>query len=259
MQELPGIRRLLLRASRAAAIMLRKNFLHIKRVREKGPGNIVTNVDEEIEQKLCSMIAKAFPQHSIVGEEGTERAGESAWRWVVDPIDGTTNYARGVPFFNCSLAVARENEVVLGTVVNPITDELFFAERGRGAFLNGRKISVSGVRQISKAYIAYCDGHSKEEKAQMIGPANRFKLVAADSRKFGSAALELAYVACGRFDALVAFATKIWDSAAGSLLVREAGGRATGVGGENWNLASKGIIACNRWIYDDVRRILLEG
>ncbi|MEM3030630.1 MAG: inositol monophosphatase family protein [Candidatus Micrarchaeia archaeon] len=259
MQELPRIRRLLLRASHAAAIMLRKNFLRVKRVREKAPGSIVTNVDEEIEEKLRSLIAKAFPEHGIMGEEGTEKAGESAWKWVIDPIDGTTNYARGVPFFNCSIGVARENEAVLGAVVNPITDELFFAEKGRGAFLNGKKISVSSVRQISKAYIAYCDGHSKEEKAQMIGPANRFKLAAVDARKFGSAALELSYVACGRFDALVAFATKTWDSAAGSLLVQEAGGRATGIGGEEWNLESDGIIACNRWIYDDVRRILLEG
>jgi len=259
MGELRKIKVVLMRAARLAGLVLKRNFLRVKRVREKEPGSIVTNVDEEVEEKLRGVIGRAFPNHGIIGEEGAEKIGESEWKWVIDPIDGTTNYARGVPFFNCSIGVAHGDVVALGAVVSPMTGEMFFAEREKGAFLNGRRISVSGVREISKAYIAYCDGHTKEDKREMIAPANRFKLAALDARKFGSAALEMAYVACGRFDAIVAFATKAWDSAAGSLLVKEAGGRATGVDGEEWGLRSRGVIASNRWIYEDVRRILLEG
>lgn len=259
MEDLPKIRKVLLGAARAAGGVLKKNFHRVKRVREKAPGSIVTNVDEEVEGKVSGIIQKAFPGHGILGEEGTEKLGKDEWKWVIDPVDGTTNYARGVPFFNCSIGVANGDEVLLGVVASPLTGELFFAERGKGAFLNGKKIRVSEAKSISKAFVSYCDGHTLEEKRKMLEPAKRFKLKALDARKFGSAALELAYVAAGRFDALVAFATQPWDSAAGSLLVEEAGGRATGIDGEAWNLKSKGMIACNRWIYGDVRRILLEG
>ncbi|MCX7426121.1 MAG: inositol monophosphatase family protein [Planctomycetia bacterium] len=201
-------------------------------VREKGPADLVTDADFASQEVVARTVLDAFPDHAVLGEEemaGSRRARTgAAYRWIVDPLDGTTNFVHGVPHFSVSLALQHADTLLAGAVFNPVADELFTATHGGGAFLNGRPIHVSTVSSASDALaaIGLPPGVSEDspDLRALLRALPRFQSM----RRTGSAALNLAYVACGRFDAAWSFSTRIWDMAAGVLLVQEAGGEVSG-------------------------------
>jgi len=225
---------------------------------EKSKGNLVTEVDLKSEEKIKSIIQKNFPEHGILGEESGFQNTDSEYLWVIDPLDGTTNYSMKNPFFNVSVSLAKNNNIVLACTYVPVTNELFFAEKGEGAFLNEKPIRVSKEADISKLNIAFCNGGLKEDKIEIAKIFAKLKLIARDFDRLKSGALELAFVASGRLGGYLANNNKAWDSAAGSLLVKEAGGKVTDFEGNPWNVESKDILATNKKIHQEILDIVKE-
>ena len=251
------MKKTLIEASEKAGEILLENFHKVKSVRVKGRGDIVTNVDLQTEKTVKQIIQDAFPDHGFLGEEFGESKGNSEFVWIVDPLDGTTNYSRGIPLFNTSIAVARKGEVFMGAVNCPVTQELFFAEKGNGATLNGKKIKVSEVDKVEDSFLSFCDGHTLESKKAALDYFMKLKLEAIDVRKLGSAALELSLLACGRLDGFFSLGTKAWDVAAGTLIIQEAGGKVTDFEGKQFSLdKSSGVVASNKRIHAELLKIL---
>lgn len=220
------------------------------RVELKGVADFVTEADLESQRVLEGRLLRAFPRHGFVGEEGPhdrrETAGPSA-RFVVDPLDGTTNFLHGVPHFAVAVALEREGQVVAGVVLDPAKDEMFVAERGRGAWLGRQRLRVAGDRDLSRALVATGVPHANARRIHasylaMLAPMMR---ESAGIRRFSGAALDLAYVAAGRFAVFFELGLKRWDIAAGSLLVQEAGGRVTELDGGDDYLSSGDVLATN--------------
>jgi myo-inositol-1(or 4)-monophosphatase len=242
-------------AREAGALLLR--YLHRPlEIREKElRADIVTDADRASERLIIERLSRAYPSAAILSEESGERAGWSLdQRWIVDPLDGTTNFAHGYPLFCISIAYEERGELVAGVVYAPAMQELFVAQRGGGARLNDREIAVSEIAELAGAMI--CTGFlpSKYERnARQFGAiSNRAQAV----RRDGAAALDLAYVACGRFDGFWEFDLHAWDVAAGTLLIREAGGTVTMIENEAMALDSGSILATNGRLHDELRRTL---
>jgi myo-inositol-1(or 4)-monophosphatase len=224
-------------------------------ISEKGRrADIVTEADRASEAAIVAVLRASYPDAAIVGEEGGLRDGSSGERWIVDPIDGTTNYAHGYPIFCVSIAYERDGELEAGAIFAPAMNELFLVARGGGATLNGSPIAVSGVEMLGSALT--CTGF---HPADFDRNAPCFRAVsnrAQAVRRDGSAALDLAYVACGRFDAFWEYDLHAWDVAAGTLLVREAGGRVDRIDGREATLDGRSILASNGRIHDELRSVL---
>jgi myo-inositol-1(or 4)-monophosphatase len=227
------------KAVRASGALLIERLGRV-RVREKGQADLVTEADFASQELVRRMILAAFPDHIVLGEEdvstpgsaGADRA-RSPYRWIVDPLDGTTNYVHQVPHFSVSLALECEGNLLVGAVFDPSTNECFLAEAGQGAYLNGKRLKSSGVTSLSGAlcgvgFPAVVAPDSADLRLFLTG-LNCFQAF----RRMGSASLNLCYVACGRFDAAWSFSTKAWDIAAGALLVQEAGGVVTSPDGSS--------------------------
>jgi myo-inositol-1(or 4)-monophosphatase len=194
---------------------------------EKGPADLVTEADIAAQKAVCDFLSDAFPEALLLGEEGADAVSpcpDGAYRWVIDPLDGTTNYAHGVPHYAVSVALQHGRTMLAGAVFNPAGGECFTAEAGKGAFLDGRSIRCSSVTEVSAALAAlgFPPGVTREDPD--VGAFLNTLLRCQAIRRTGSAALNLCYVACGRFDTAWSYGTKIWDHAAGGLIVREAGG-----------------------------------
>lgn len=207
-------------------------------VREKGPADLVTEADLASQDTIRQIVLGAFPDHGFLAEEGfvadesPRIAGQkNDLRWIVDPLDGTTNYVHGVPNYAVSIALERNGDPLVGTVYDPTADECFSAAAGHGATCNGKTLHVSDVGRLSEAMIAVSFSAKVDRGDQEIGDFIEVMLKAQATRRMGSSALNLCYVAAGRFDAYWATTTKIWDIAAGALLVREAGGQITAIDG----------------------------
>ena len=219
------------------------------RVDKKGAIDLVTEVDLAIEREVRALIAQRFPDHAILGEEfavAADAARHGGYCWVFDPIDGTTNYAHRLPIFCVSLAVEREGRTEVGVVYDPTRQELFTAERDGGAFLNGAPIHVSAASQLLDAML--CTGFPydvHESVDEVVGLFGAFVGRAQAVRRLGSAAIDLCYVACGRLDGFWEQRLKPWDTAAGALIVREAGGRVTGFDGSPFDSRRGEIVASN--------------
>ncbi|MBN2022472.1 MAG: inositol monophosphatase [Pirellulales bacterium] len=249
-------------ACRAGAAVLREMFGRVS-VREKGPADLVTEADLASQEAIRRVVLDVFPDHGFLGEEaGGHVAGASAdgFRWIVDPLDGTTNFAHGVPFFSVSVALEAQGHLHAAAVFNPIADEMFAAAAGQGARLNGRPIRTSGVARAAEALAAIgfppgVNGETEDLRA-FLAALPRFQAL----RRTGSAALNLAYVAAGRFDAAWSFAARSWDMAAGVLLVAEAGGVATGPRGEPLDV-NRGhfLVAANEPLHAEVKGILASA
>jgi myo-inositol-1(or 4)-monophosphatase len=227
----------------------------------KGDVDLVTVADRTVEKLIRTRLAEAFPAHGIYGEEGTRERLESEYRWYVDPLDGTTNFAHGFPQFCVSMGLERrpagtkpdeDGTLVAGVIYDPTRDELFSAESGRGAWLNGRRIQVSSTAVLAEALLATGFPSRKRHANPNIHFYHEFTLRSHGVRRAGSAALDLAYVACGRMDAFWEFNLNPWDTAAGILLVVEAGGRVTDFAGNPFRLESSEILACNGRIGDEL-------
>lgn len=206
-------------------------------VREKGPSDLVTEADMASQEAIRGVVMTAFPQHRFVSEEGDGPFDATAEQcWVVDPLDGTTNYVHQLPHYAVSIALVRRGQPLLGVVYDPVHDECFTAMRGEGAWLNGVRLCVSGIKELSQALVAASFSAKVEPGSPEIGQFEAALLACQAVRRTGSAALNLAYVAAGRFDAFWAASTKAWDVAAGTLLVEEAGGVVTHYRGNRFEL-----------------------
>lgn len=222
-----------------------------KRVEYKGPVDLVTETDREIEALIVKRIRDVFPDHLIVAEEASagtspQRPAAERYAWYLDPLDGTVNFAHGHPHFCVALALARGSQLQLGIVHDPVRDETWFAERGRGATLNGAPIAVSAVRDLGEALIGTGFPYDRRARAGFyLGFVADFMQRARDVRRAGSAALDLCYVACGRFDGFWEWHLKPWDTAAASLIVQEAGGTVSDFHGGAFDLYGEQTLASN--------------
>jgi len=218
----------------------------------KGDVDLVTQADKRSEQAIVSRLTKYFPDHSIAAEEGTGQEKLSEFRWHVDPLDGTTNFAHGYPCFSVSIALAQKDTLLAAVVYNPFHKELFAAARGEGATFNGKKIRVSKNATLATSLL--CTGfpvHDRQRSPNLQYYGD-FTMASHGVRRDGSAALDLAGVAAGRFDAFWEFGLKKWDTAAGVLLVEEAGGRVSDFEGNPYQLGGPLILATNSLIHDEV-------
>lgn len=226
-------------------------------IRKKGVVDLVTDADKKSENLIRDIIKSAFPHHSFRAEEGTQSAGDSGYLWLVDPLDGTTNYAHGFPVFCVSIGLLKNNEIIAGCVYNPCLDECFTAEKDRGAYLNGMRISVSQTAKLDDALLAtgfpydirVSDDNNLREFAAFYRKAQAV-------RRAGAAALDLAYVACGRLDGFWEFKLSPWDIAAGILLVEEAGGKVTSWTAGKADIFEGEILVSNRLIHDQMVEVL---
>jgi len=240
-----------LRAARKVGenIVRASDELHRFEVKAKGVNNFVTEVDENAEQELIYHLTKAYPDHAILGEEGGLHGSEDAeYRWVIDPLDGTTNFIRGIPHFAVSIACLHKGKLEHAVVVDPVRREEFTASRGRGAQLNGHRIRVSSLPTLEGALLGTGIPFKNHCDDKLEGYVKTVELLAAQSagiRRHGAAALDLAYVAAGRFDAFWEVGLSAWDMAAGALLIREAGGLVADIDGSDNFLTSGNIVAGN--------------
>lgn len=224
----------------------------------KGEHDLVTVADRASEKLIVDRLRAQFPAHSIVAEEGGGHQGSSDFRWYVDPLDGTTNFAHGFPVYNVTLALEQAGELVAGVIADPTRDEIFTAERGSGAFLNGQRIQVSKVNRVEDALVA--TGFPSRRRHQNVNVHFFYQLsmLSHGVRRPGAAALDLASVACGRLDMFWEFNLNPWDVAAGILLIREAGGRCTDMLGAPVDLRGAHILADNGLIHEETVALFAE-
>ncbi len=244
----------------AGEILKEGFFKQTSQVRHKGNIDLVTDTDLKLEEFITERIKENYPNDLIVAEENHFLIKSAFRRWIIDPLDGTTNFVHRFPFVNISIAVEEEDKIVLGAVYNPIFNEFFFAELGKGAFLNENKISVSANSEISNCIVATGFPYDRWEKGDFyIKEFLAFTKTTQGVRRTGSAALDLCYVAAGRFDGFFERKLKPWDMAAGSLIVKEAGGRITKFDGDNWHYSDDTIVASNGFIHDKMIDILANA
>ncbi len=226
-------------------------------IQHKGSIDLVTDADRASEEYIVEQLRAAFPNHGILGEEGARVEGSSDFLWVIDPIDGTTNFAHGFPYFSVSLGLLKGDEVVLGVVYNPMTEECFVAQRGSGAFLNGERIAVSTQATLQESLLTtgfpYDIATTTEDNMESFAHATK---VTQGVRCLGSAALDLCHVAAGRLEGFWERSLQPWDIAAGSLIVAEAGGQVTGCKGQTFRAMGHEICATNGLIHDELMRLL---
>jgi myo-inositol-1(or 4)-monophosphatase len=248
-----------LSAAKEAGEVLRKGFGWRHSVRYKGEVDLVTEVDEQAEQVIREILLGAFPAYGMLAEEGGAFVGEEDTRWIVDPLDGTTNYAHGLPLFAVSIALERTGEVVLGIIHDPVRDETYVAQRGRGATLNGEPIRVSDTDELIQALIATGFPYDRAQMPEALDLFGRFSALTRGMRRLGSTALDLCYVAAGRLDGYYERGIWPWDIAAGGLILEESGGRITDYRGGKLNLEGREIVASNDALHPAMTRLTGEN
>jgi len=237
---------------------IRNSVGKIEKVSYKGRDNIVTDVDKKAETIILKDILKVFPGHSILSEECAPRIGRTPYKWIIDPLDGTTNFAHAFPFFCVSIALEEMGRVIVGVVYDPMRDELFSAERGKGAFLNGSRIAVSKKRLLIDSLLATGFSYGLRRKDRNVAFFKEMLMRSLAIRRAGSAAIDLCYVACGRFDGFWEMDLHPWDSAAGKLIVEEAGGTVTRFNGNSYTPYDRDILATNGLIHTRMSNILRQ-
>jgi len=229
-------------------------------ITKKGDIDLVTEADIAAEELIIDRIRSHYPLHGILAEESGETIQEgssrSEWKWIIDPLDGTTNYAHGYPCFCVSIGVEHSGALEIGVVYDPMRNEMFAAERGQGATLNERRIRVSDVEELNRAMMCTGFPYDVRTRPDFARDFTNFTLHAQAVRRDGSAALDLAYVACGRFDGFWEDGLNTWDIAAGALLVSEAGGRITNFENEPLDIYTKKVVASNGRVHDAMLRLL---
>jgi myo-inositol-1(or 4)-monophosphatase len=230
------------------------------RIEKKGTIDLVTEVDVAVERMFRALIAERFPDHDVLAEELDVKSTGARHRWVFDPLDGTTNFAHGVPIFCASLALEIDGDAVVGAVYDPNRRELFTAERGVGAWLNGRRLHTSAATTVLDSILVtgfpYTVHEEPEHFVRMFG---RVLMHARAVRRLGSAAIDLCWVAAGRMEAFWEESLQPWDTRAGALIVEEAGGRVTGIDGLDWKPGDGHILASNAHVHDEILAILRKA
>ncbi|MCW5961394.1 MAG: inositol monophosphatase [Pyrinomonadaceae bacterium] len=247
--------------ARNAGNILLEKFGRKIQISKKGDIDLVTEADLASEKLIVERIKSHYPKHSILAEESGESnvlviEGESRWKWIIDPLDGTTNFAHGYPCFAVTLALEHNGEIVIGITYDPTRDELFAAEKGKGATMNNRPIAVSETEELSEALLVTGFPYNFKSKENFARHLTEFLLRSRGLRRDGSAAIDLAYVACGRFDGFWEEGLKPWDVAAGLLLIEEAGGRISFYDGTRYNIYSPPVCASNGLIHDEMLAVL---
>jgi len=245
-------------AREAGEILLEKSESGFE-VAKKGRVNLVTEADLASEKFIIERIREAYPEHGILAEETGSSRVDSPVRWVIDPLDGTTNYAHGYPFYCVSIGLEIERKLEAGVVYNPVSDECFTAVRGGGAFLNGNPIGVSSRNELEDCL--FCTGFSyqDEEILTNLSLFNRVMVKARSVRRDGAAALDLCFVACGRFDGFWELSLHPWDVAAGGLILEEAGGKYSRFDGSPATIYDREILATNGRVHGAISKLLREG
>ncbi len=239
--------------AREAGALLMGHFARHVTIEYKGEVDLVTVADRASEELIVKRLRARWPEHGIVAEEGTRSDPGAEYRWYVDPLDGTTNFAHGYPVFCISIALARQDgQLEVGVLYDPTRDEMFAAERGCGATLNGKPMRVSKTSTLAESLLGTGFPSHKRHKNPNIHFYHQLTLRSHGVRRAGSAALDLACVACGRYDGFWEFNLNPWDTAAGILLVEEAGGRVTDFAGGRFRLASDEILASNGLIHEEL-------
>ncbi len=243
-------------AAREAGAVLRADFERPKKISYKGEVDLVTESDKHSEAIIVAKLRERFPGHAIVAEEGSRGAAAGAkYCWHVDPLDGTTNFAHSYPCFAVSIGLLEDGEPVAGVVLNPIANELFTASRGDGACLNGKRIQVSPVEKLATSLVATGFPTHQRANNRNIYYYWEFTMRSHGVRRDGSAALDLCSVACGRFEGFWEFGLNSWDTAAGMLIVQEAGGRITDLEGGAYHPGGRTILATNGRVHDEMRDV----
>ncbi|MCO5221100.1 MAG: inositol monophosphatase [Thermomicrobiales bacterium] len=254
-----GARDLAIETAKDAGAILRERLELDRTIDFKGAIDLVTDADRASEELVGTRITTAFPEHQFVGEEsmfisGDTPAGSESYTWLVDPLDGTTNYAHRYPHFAVSIALEHAGQVILGVVYDPMRDELFVSERGAGATLNGAPISVSAIDNVERALLGTGFAYDPDARTENARIWNGFLSLCQGVRRDGSAALNLCYVACGRLDGFWERPLNAWDLAAGSLMVEEAGGVVTGFDGTPFGPYRREIVCANGLLFAELSR-----
>lgn len=245
--------------ARDAGHLLLEKFGRITTVTKKGDINLVTEADLASEALIIERIRSYYPKHSILAEESGEAVvigGDTIWKWIIDPLDGTTNYAHGYPCFAVTIALEHDGDVVTGVTFDPTRNELFAAEKGNGATLNGKTINVSPTENLGDSLIVTGFPYDFKRKDDFARHLTNFLLNSRGVRRDGSAAIDMAYVACGRFDGFWEEGLNAWDMAAGKLLIEEAGGWVTDYSGNAFNIYRPPVCASNGKIHNEMLAVL---
>jgi myo-inositol-1(or 4)-monophosphatase len=252
------LRSTLLEATRAGAAEIMRFFHQSFSISNKeGVNNLVTEADHASEKAIIAVIRKAFPDHQILAEESGKLVQDSTYKWIIDPIDGTVNFAQGIPINCVSIGVEYEGEIILGAVYNPHLNEFFVAEKGKGATLNDKPIRVSEKTETIKSCLV--TGFPYTYINEPNGPIEvfeRFVRKGVSVRRLGSAAIDLCWVACGRFDGFFEQKLEAWDSAAGYLIVEEAGGKVTDFAGQKYSVYQHKLLATNGIIHTEMLDVI---
>ena len=250
----------MVKAARRAGRSLKRDLGEVEnlQVSLKGPANFVTMADKRAEEMLHTDLIKARPGYGFIGEEGGVREGaDKSHTWIVDPLDGTTNFLHGIPQFSISIGLQREGVIIAGLIYNPANEELYLAERGKGAFLNDQRLRVAGRRKLNECVIACGLPHiGRGDHALSREEMTAIQEKVAGLRRFGAASLDMAFVAAGRLDGYWERNLKPWDLAAGQIIVREAGGIVSGIKGDDDVLASGNVICGNEYVHSELVKIL---
>jgi myo-inositol-1(or 4)-monophosphatase len=244
--------------AREAGHILLEKFGRITQITKKGDINLVTEADLASEALIIERIKSHHPKHEILAEEAGKAViiGDSVWKWIVDPLDGTTNYAHGYPCFCVTLALEHDGEIVVGVTFDPTRDELFSTEKGEGASLNGRRMRVSATEKLGDALVVTGFPYDFKSKPDFARHLTDFLFHSRGVRRDGSAAIDMAYVACGRYDGFWEEGLNPWDVAAGKLLIEEAGGQVTYYDGSPFSIYSPPICASNGTIHSQMLDVL---
>jgi myo-inositol-1(or 4)-monophosphatase len=257
LSELDQYEKVAATAARNAGKLLMERFRGHLHVTHKGIINIVTDVDLAAEKLIVSHLLEAFPTHYIIAEENHSDAKGGSHVWIIDPLDGTTNYAHGLPFFSVSIGLEIEGEIVFGAIYAPALDEFFVTRRGKGAYCNGSPIHVSGNASLNDSLLATGFPYDiRSGRNTNLDYFNEFAMCAQAIRRVGSAALDLAYLAAGHFDGFWELMLQPWDCAAGMLMIQEAGGKVSNFHGEPVSIYGREFLASNGLIHDDMLMIL---
>ena len=255
------IMNVMIKAAEKAGRNLTRDFGEVEnlQVSRKGPADFVTAADKRAEKIIFEELQNARPSYSFLMEERGEVKGEdSENRWIVDPLDGTHNFMHGIPHWCVSIALESKGRIEAAVIYDPIKEEIFRAERSGGAFVNGMRLRVSGRSQLESSVIAFGTAYmdDEEKQARYIAELNAVSSVAPMVRRFGAAALDLCYIAAGRIDGFWERGLKPWDIAAGSLILKEAGGFVTSIEDEANVIYSRNLVAGNQSVYNDLRKII---
>ncbi len=244
--------------AREAGAVLMEHFNQRIAFELKGEYDLVTAADRASEKLIVERLTEHFPEHGIIAEEGGGHSSSSEYRWYVDPLDGTTNFAHGYPMFNVTLALEKGSEMIAGVVYDPLHDEMFRAGLGSGAYLNDAPMSVSGSRRLADSLVCTGFPNHNRQVNYNIHFYHQLAMSTHGVRRGGSAALDLSYVACGRLDAFWEFGLKPWDLAAGKLIVTEAGGKATDMNGDAHKIGSPHLLTTNGAIHGEMLQLFSE-